>query len=290
MSQIISNLAEVSQRYDALFVDLWGCVHNGIAPLPEAVEALRSYKAQGGMVVLLTNAARPRSTVKQHLEGLGVPADTYDEITTSGDAAQIALAAGVVGRKVYHIGPDLDQGFFSDENGLIDVARVPLDQAEGIVCTGLFDDTVENLDEYRLTILSGNTRGLKFLCANPDITVDIGERRVYCAGALAQAYTGAGGISLYFGKPHAPIYQLAYARAEALTGRRISSDRILCIGDGINTDIQGGIAEDLDTLLITGGLAATEISETDGKPNEGELAKFIANHKLSPTFVISRLR
>ncbi|MBL4873427.1 MAG: HAD hydrolase-like protein, partial [Rhodobacteraceae bacterium] len=145
-------------------------------------------------------------------------------------------------------------------------------------------------DDYRLIILDGKTRGLKLLCANPDIIVDVGDKRIYCAGAIAQAYTEAGGTSLYFGKPHSPIYELAYTRLAATTGRRIDADRILCIGDGINTDIRGGVAEDLDTLFITGGLAASEINETNGKPNERELASFIANHKLSPTFAISGLR
>ncbi|MEK6204840.1 MAG: HAD hydrolase-like protein, partial [Amylibacter sp.] len=170
------------------------------------------------------------------------------------------------------------------------VERVPLAEAEGIVCTGMFDDMTETPDDYRLTILDGKTRGLKMLCANPDILVDIGDKRIYCAGALAQAYTEAGGTSLYFGKPHAPIYDLGYTRLAAITGRRINPDRILCVGDGIITDIRGGVAEDLDTLFITGGLATTEISVHNDKPDEAELAKFIKTNKLTPTFAISRLR
>jgi len=290
MTRIIDNLTQIAHSYDALFVDLWGCVHNGVEPFDDAVNALRAYKAQGGKVLLLTNSPNPKSDVVKRLGQIGVPADIYDEIVSSGDAAQIAMAAGVVGRKVYHLGPDRDLGFFSDENGPIDVDRVPLDQAEGIVCTGPFDDMTETPDDYRLTILDGKTRGLKMLCANPDILVDVGDKRIYCAGALAEAYTAAGGTSLYFGKPHSPIYELAYARLAAATGRRIDTDRILCIGDGINTDIRGGVAEDLDTLFITGGLAATEISETNGRPNEGELAEFIKTNKLTPTFTISHLR
>ena len=290
MTRIIDNLAQIAHSYDALFVDLWGCLHNGVEPFAEAVKALRQYKAQGGIVLLLTNSPRPKASVIRQLERIGVPADVYDEIASSGDAAQQAMAAGVVGRKVYHLGPERDLSFFTDENGPIDVERVPLKDAEGIVCTGLFNDLTETPDDYRLTILDGKTRGLKLLCANPDLSVDLGEQRIFCSGAIAEAYTQAGGSSLYFGKPHSPIYQLAYARLAAISARRIEPDRILCIGDGINTDIRGGIAEDLDTLFITGGLAATEISETNGKPNEAELAKFIKTNRLTPTFTINRLR
>ena len=290
MTRIIENLANVAHSYDALFVDLWGCLHNGIAPFPDAIAALQAFRAQGGKVLLLTNSPKPKSMVMAQLDHMGVPRDAYDEISSSGDAAQLALISGVVGQKVYHLGPERDIPFFTDENGPINVERVPLTDAEGIVCTGLFDDMTESPGDYRLTILEGVNRGLKLLCANPDIIVDVGDKRIYCAGAIAQAYTEAGGTSLYFGKPHSPIYELAYTRLAATTGRRIDADRILCIGDGINTDIRGGVAEDLDTLFITGGLAASEINETNGKPNERELASFIANHKLSPTFAISGLR
>jgi HAD superfamily hydrolase (TIGR01459 family) len=290
MTRIIDNLAQVAHSYDALFVDLWGCLHNGVEPFADAVAALQAYRAQGGKVLLLTNSPRPRASVKRQLERIGVPTDTYDEIASSGDAAQMAMAAGVVGHKVYHLGPEHDISFFTDENGPIKVERVPLAEAEGIVCTGLFDDLTETPDDYRLTILDGKTRGLKMLCANPDISVDLGDKRIFCSGAIARAYTEAGGTSLYFGKPYSPIYELAYARLAAISARRIDNDRILCIGDGINTDIRGGVAEDLDTLFITGGLAATEISESNGKPNEAELANFIKSNKLSPTFTIGHLR
>ncbi len=290
MTRIIDSLAQIAHSYDALFVDLWGCLHNGVEPFADAVTALQAYRAQGGKVLLLTNSPRPRASVKRQLARIGVPTDTYDEIASSGDAAQMAMAAGVVGRKVYHLGPERDLSFFTDENGPIDVERVPLNQAEGIVCTGLFDDLAETPDDYRLTILDAKTRGLKMLCANPDISVDLGDKRIFCSGAIAQAYTEAGGTSLYFGKPHSPIYELAYARLAAIAGRRIDTDRILCIGDGINTDIRGGVAEDLDTLFITGGLAATDISDINGQPNEAELAEFIKTHKLTPTFTINRLR
>ncbi|MHA1127908.1 MAG: HAD hydrolase-like protein, partial [Alphaproteobacteria bacterium] len=115
-------------------------------------------------------------------------------------------------------------------------------------------------------------------------------KRIYCAGAIAEAYAEAGGESLYFGKPHSPIYQLAYNRLEGLTGHVFDEDRILCIGDGINTDIRGGVAEGLDTLFITGGLAATEISEKGGLPNVTELNTFLNSHELSPTFTMTALR
>ncbi|MEE9454527.1 MAG: TIGR01459 family HAD-type hydrolase [Paracoccaceae bacterium] len=290
MTRALTSFDAISQAYDALYVDLWGCLHNGVKPFGPAVSALQNYKKQGGVVVLVTNSPRPKPFVVSQLEQIGVPKNTYDEIASSGDAAQMALAAGVVGRKVYHIGPARDAGFFRTETGPIDVTLVPLNEAEGIVCTGLFDDQTEIPDDYRLTILDAKNRGLKMLCANPDIVVDQGDKRIYCAGAIAAAYSAAGGTSLYFGKPHPPIYDLAHKRLTTLTGRAIDPAKILCIGDGITTDIQGGIAEGLDTLFITGGLAATEISAKNGVSNTDEMSIFLKRHQLSPTYAMPHLR
>ena len=116
--------------------------------------------------------------------------------------------------------------------------------------------------------------------------VDRGESREWCAGALAQLYTEMGGESLYFGKPYPPIYDLARRRLAALG---LSDARIICIGDGIKTDIQGAMGEDLDSLFITGGLAAQETGTTD-QPDPAKLESYLAVEMLSPTFSIGYLR
>ncbi len=192
MIPIISALDEIAARYTAVFCDLWGCLHNGHAPFPEAVAALRAFRERGGRVVLLTNAPRPEPSVRRHLDRMGMPGDVYDAIVTSGDAAQDAMVAGLVGRRVHHIGAVKDESFFTerpgDPAGLARVERVPLAQAEGVVCTGLADDLNETPEDYRAVLLEAKTRGLTLLCANPDIVVDYGDRRLYCAGALAAMY------------------------------------------------------------------------------------------------------
>ena len=109
MTRIVSNLAEISHQYDALFVDLWGCVHDGIKALPDAVKALQAYRQSGGKVVLVTNSPRPRVGVEKQLVHFGVPEDAWDTIATSGDSARSAMYRGAVGEKVYFIGERRDQ-------------------------------------------------------------------------------------------------------------------------------------------------------------------------------------
>lgn len=297
MTQIVPTLADLPRRYGALFCDLWGCLHNGVAPFPAAVAALQGFRAQGGIVMLLTNAPRPKSSVVKQLERLGVPTDCWDDIATSGDAAQAAMFAGAVGQRIFHIGPEKDNAFFTDvaddlgvaPDALTRITRVPLDQAQGIVCTGPFFDLTETPEDYRARFLMAKTMGLKMLCANPDIVVDMGETRIYCAGALAALYEDMGGTSLYYGKPHPPVYDLARNRLARLDPRLTDAD-ILCVGDGIGTDVQGAVAEGLDSLFITGGLAAAEFGPDTNHPDPVLLADWLARDGRQPTWAMGHLR
>ncbi|RKF13852.1 HAD family hydrolase [Roseovarius spongiae] len=291
MTRIIHSLAEISDRYEALFVDLWGCLHNGVTAFPDAVAAVRAFREGGGRVVLVTNSPKPRAGVEAQLEQFGVPRDAYDAIATSGDSARAAMFRGAVGQKVWFMGDaERDDGFFEPLEVLddpLEITRVPLKEAEGIVCCGPFDPFADP-DVNRPEFLYAKQKGLKLLCANPDIVVDRGERREWCAGALARLYTEMGGESLYFGKPHPPIYDLARRRLVAL-GKDIGNHAILAIGDGIGTDIRGAMGEDIDSLFIAGGLAMRE-TKTEHHPDADALEAYLAKEKASPTYTIGRLR
>ena len=293
MARIVQYLSEIGAQYDALFCDLWGCVHDGLKPFPAAVAALQAYRAQGGKVVLVTNSPRSRAGVAVQLGQIGVPRDAWDTIATSGDSARSAMFQGVVGHRVHFIGnPETDSGFFEPLKILDDPIKieiVPLEEADGIVCTGPADPHADP-DVYRPEFLFAKTKGLKLLCANPDIVVDRGERREWCAGALAKLYAEMGGESLYFGKPHPPIYDLARRRLTALDGRVIDDTRILAVGDGIGTDIRGGMGEGIDTLFIAGGLEAARFGADVDNPDPAMLADWLESIETTPTYNIGRLR
>ena len=292
MTRIVGSLAEVSSGYDALFVDLWGCVHDGVSPLPGAVEALVAYRAGGGRVVLVTNAPRPRASVAEQLDRIGVARDAWDDIATSGDSARVAMFTGAIGARVHHIGQwPMDAPFFEPPKVLADpvaVERVAMDAAEGIACTGPFDPLADP-DTLRPQLLAAKVRGLPLLCANPDIVVDRGGVREWCAGAVAHLYEEMGGTSLYFGKPHPPIYDLA--RRRLAQHADVPDGRILCIGDGALTDARGAMGEDLDLLFLSGGLAAEETATPmGGDPDPERLAAFLGREGISPTYVLGTLR
>ncbi|MBW7055807.1 TIGR01459 family HAD-type hydrolase [Paracoccus bogoriensis] len=289
MTQIIGALSEIADSYDALFCDLWGCLHDGRQPWPEAVAALQSFRKRGGQVCLMTNAPRPNRHVIEQLDRMGVPRDAWDLVVSSGDAAQEAMFAGAVGRKIWHIGPDKDEGFFTDiPPEFADappITRVPLSEAEGIVVSGPFDEETETPEDYRARFLLARERGLPMLCANPDIVVDLGETRIYCAGALAEFYESLGGKAFYFGKPHPPIYD----RARRLMDLPEDA-RILAVGDGIATDIKGAAQEGIDALFVTGGLAADAFGPDVENPDPVALAEWLSVHEQAPRYAIGRLR
>lgn len=290
MTRIIESFEEVASNYDAAFVDLWGCMHNGLHAYADAVEAMRGFRARGGKVILVTNAPRARGPVARQIARLGIPDDAWDSIATSGDSARAAMFEGAVGRRVWFIGEGHDRSFFEPlkivENP-VEIEEVAPDAAEGIVCCGP-EDPFADPDVYRERFEKAAARGLKLLCANPDIVVDRGESREWCAGALAKLYSELGGESLYFGKPHSPIYDLARRRLAALDGVP-DSPRIIGIGDGIKTDILGASREGLDCLFITGGLAAEE-TRTDRQPEQEALDAYLRAERESPGYAIGFLR
>ena len=139
-----------------------------------------------------------------------------------------------------------------------------LDKAAFIACTGPIDDETEGPEDYRDRFEGAAARGLEMVCANPDIVVQRGDRLIYCGGALAQLYETLGGKVVMAGKPHAPIYDLCVAQAERLTGGPVARARMLCIGDGVATDVKGANAQGLDVLFIAAGIHGAETITPEG--------------------------
>ncbi|MEW6122147.1 MAG: TIGR01459 family HAD-type hydrolase [Pseudomonadota bacterium] len=280
----VAGLSEIAGDYDLILCDIWGVVHNGLKAFPAACDALRHARAGGASVVLVSNAPRPADFVASMLERLGVPEGTYDSIVTSGDVTRAVLAERA-GARVFHLGPPRDLGTF-DGLGL---TMTGLDEADLVVCTGLFDDEVETPEDYADRLATMRARGLFFICANPDIVVERGSRLIYCAGAIAQLYDRMGGETLYCGKPHKPVYDAALARAAALRGGPVGEGKVLCIGDALRTDIIGATAAGFDSLFIASGIHAEELNAKDGaEPDAAALSNLFSGHA-HPRGVMPRL-
>lgn len=271
----LASLDDLTGQYDVFFCDVWGVVHNGVAAHPAAVAALKRARANGVTVILVTNSPRPHPGVEAQLETLGVPADTYDRIVTSGDVTRDLIVEGP--RKVLHIGRENELSIYDG----LDVELVEEFEADGVVCTGLADDDVETPADYADLLQRLRSRNLPFICANPDIMVERGPRLVWCAGALARDYSQLGGRTLIAGKPHRPIYEAALHAAEEVRGGPVDKSRILGIGDGVLTDVKGAAGFGLDVLYISGGVHAADYAD-NGTVDLAKMEAFLEKHGHRP--------
>jgi HAD superfamily hydrolase (TIGR01459 family) len=249
---LIERFEPLARGYDVLFCDVWGVIHNGVAAFAPACEALTRFRSGGGTAILITNAPRAGAAVARILDRFGVPREAYDAIVSSGDVTR-GIVESRLNDRLFHLGPQRDLSIFDG----LDVKFAPLDSADYVVCSGLFDDTTETPESYRDVLAAMRARGMFMVCANPDIVVERGDTLVYCAGALADAYAALGGEVLYCGKPHAPIYRSALAAAAAARhGVAPPLSRVLAVGDSARTDLTGASAFGLDCLFVTSGIHA----------------------------------
>jgi HAD superfamily hydrolase (TIGR01459 family) len=247
---IIANAAGLLSGYDVVFCDVWGVMHNGRRAYEESGDALARFRAGGGTVILVSNAPVPAAGVERVLDRTGVRRDAWDSIVSSGDIALGHIAEKGY-RKLHRIGPARrDSMLFTRLPG----SNVPVAEADAIVCTGLADDANETVANYHPMIEEGVAAKVPFVCANPDLVVDVGETRYLCAGSIAAEYERRGGEVFWAGKPHASAYEAAFEQAAALRGSRPGAARVLAIGDAVRTDLAAAHGAGVDALFIASGI------------------------------------
>lgn len=249
----LTRLADIADHYDGVLSDVWGVVHNAITPHALAVTALADFRRQGGRVVLITNAARTRAAVQKMLDKMGISRDVYDAIVTSGDVTR-ALIEPYDGQAIHHVGPATDHPIFAG----LDLKKVPAEAAVAVVVTGL-DNPGQTPTDYQQRLENWRDLNLPMICANPDKVVEVGDKIVYCAGALADIYADMGGQVALAGKPYAPIYDTSMAAMDAAAGKPVAREKVLAIGDSVRTDATGAAVAGMDFLFITGSIHAAEI-------------------------------
>ena len=259
-------LSSIVNEFDLFFIDIWGVVHNGISLNLNAVNVLDKLKSLNKDYVLLTNAPRPNSTVINFLKKMGLANVHCEKVYTSGEAALSFLNKYIKQLKFYHIGPPRDFDlFFSFKENKVD----NIDDSQFLLCTGLFDNYLDDLNYYKN--LFKNKKELKMICTNPDLIVDRGNKREYCAGTVAKIFEEEGGKVEYFGKPYPLVYKLS---------AEIKNKKILCIGDNLNTDIKGANLQKFSSFFISSGI----------HKNERDLNLAFNNHKVRVDYLQSFLK
>lgn len=277
---ILPSIAPLAAMADAWISDIWGVLHNGRRAFPAAGEACVRFREQGGTVVLVTNAPYSAAEIAAMLGKLGVPRQAWDAIVSSGEVTR-DLIRPWTGRPLYHLGPDRYLSVFEG----LDVDFADAETGEVVVCSGLLNDDAETPADYADLLARLRRRDLELICVNPDIVVERGERIVYCAGAIAEAYEKLGGRVAYAGKPHPPIYDQARRTIDALRGVPVGTDRILAIGDSVRTDMRGAAAAGVRSVFIASALHVGHGSALDA----AALGKLFADEPVRPIAAMQAL-
>ncbi|SUZ88724.1 uncharacterized protein METZ01_LOCUS41578 [marine metagenome] len=272
----INNFQDIEDNYDALICDVWGVIHNGRELFESVNDCLVNFRSKQKPVVLLSNAPRPSKYIERMLNQLGLDRKSFNEIVTSGDLTMSALNESHYGSKCYHIGPDRDLNIFDGVN----VSRVSFDEADFLFVTGLFDDETEDENSYSSILDEAKKRNLKLVCANPDIAVQRGEKLIPCAGAISKKYEEIGGKAINIGKPFSPIFDKAVNLIKGINENQ--NPRIIVIGDGLETDIKGANILKMDSLLVLGGLFASE--------SERNIIEVLKKKNIFPSYYTEELK
>lgn len=286
--QFHKGLRQISTNYDYFIFDLWGVIHDGTNAYSGALEALLFLKEQGKKICFLSNAPRRAHKVAEILKKFSITQDFYEFILTSGEAAFLDFEKNQknnfaeFGQKYFYIGPQKDIDLLDD----LDYEQVTkISEASFAIVTG-FDDENSALQEKLPQIEEAKKYNLPLICVNPDLmVVKQNGTEMICAGVLADEYKKMGGEVIYYGKPFSSVYKMTHNFFGAP-----DKNKILAIGDGMETDIKGAYDFGIDSVLVTGGILCNKLGVYDGQEADPDKVKEICeSYKVFPTYVLNRL-
>ncbi|MDD9901856.1 MAG: TIGR01459 family HAD-type hydrolase [Alphaproteobacteria bacterium] len=268
----LKNIEDIVHLYDAFILDLWGVVHDGHTPFPDVIPTLQELRRAKRKVWLLSNVPRRAESVITHLDSMGVTADLYDGIMTSGEATHAALKNEFLpawGRRCFCMDDQSDPSIMAD----LDVTMAKGPEEADFIYMSDSPDMTQPPESFRPVLEAAQKRGLPFVCPNPDRVVHVGDTLYYCPGSYAELYESLGGTVHWFGKPYRAVYSHLLAQ---MGGADL---KILAIGDGMPTDIAGAAGMGLDSALVTTGIHRDDPMTPD----------FFAKYPFKPMFLMDKL-
>lgn len=272
-------------RYDGFIIDQWGILHDGTTPYPGALECLEMLRTGGKHIVVLSNSGRTERDNLRIMASMGFPESLFDRCISAGEDAREALARRALpfharlGRRYYAFTRD-DNASLLDGLGLERVGRV--EDAEFLAVIGI-DAPPKRVADYEEALAAGAARSLPMICANPDIVRPSPDGVVDAPGSLAQRYEALGGEVFYHGKPYPAIYETCVA---AFGG--IARDRIVAIGDAIETDVLGASRAGLRSAFVAGGIHAADLAIRWGEmPQPPAWRRLLENAPARPDYLLA---
>lgn len=236
------SLSDVADDVDAFVLDAFGVLNVGQTPIPGAVERIAELRVRGKKLVVLTNAAsdtRKAALAKYHKLGFDF---TADEVVSSRDVCAARLA-GILPQGTWGA---ISTG--SDDYGDINahVLRWTASNAPDVDGFLLLSSADLDAGTFEALQVALTDRPRPLVVANPDIVAPretgLSKEPGYYAHLLTEK---TGCVPRFFGKPFGD----AFIDVRACLGD-IPPERIAMVGDTLHTDVLGGAAAGLKTVLI----------------------------------------
>ncbi|MEM6477630.1 MAG: TIGR01459 family HAD-type hydrolase [Pseudomonadota bacterium] len=274
MTQEISRIAEIADRYDVIVFDQWGVLHDGSSPYPGAIRCIESLAARD--IAVLSNSGKRARPNAARISAMGFGENAFSTVMTSGEALWADIAAcRIAETRFFPI--ERAAGDAESWAGDLEIELTPLDGAEAVLLMGLPDGAT--LEDWMPVLHAALERGLPVHCSNPDRKSPRAGGTVISPGALAFAYEAMGGQTSFYGKPHRPVFD---ALALALPGASY-----LMVGDSLEHDIAGASDAGWDSVFVSGGLYAPLFKAA---PWEAVLPKLAAEQGAPPpTYIIGEI-
>jgi HAD superfamily hydrolase (TIGR01459 family) len=279
MTTAIRGLGDIADAFDALIIDQFGVLHDGMRAYAGVEACLRRLREAGKRMVVLSNSGRRAEDNRLRLGALGLPVALLEDVVTSGEVAWKALRHRddpfhrALGARCLLIAEAHDTSFVDG----LDLTVVGSPEAAEFVLVVGIDTPARDMEHYEPVLRASVACGLPLLCANNDF-VRITPSGLHPApGALARRYAEIGGSVHRYGKPLRPIFEQCLAR---LNG--VPRDRVLVVGDSIEHDVLGAHGAGLPSVHVQGGVEA-------GEPN-GALDERAAKLFATPLFRVPEFR
>ena len=270
--------AMIADRYDGFIFDVWGTLYDGGNAFPEALDTIKTLSGMDKKLLVLSNSPRIPAIVGERLVGIGFDLAWFTEIVTSG--GMVADIVGhrrdaeskALGERVLWLG----QNRFPDTVPTGSFTAVDsVEDAEWILNAGP-EGPEDCLEDYESLLSDSRARNLPMICANPDKNVVHGGVRQICAGAIAGWYEEIGGRVRYFGKPFPEIF------TRCLDRLGLPAERVLMVGDNLDTDVRGANRAGINSMLLGGGIHAADLTGNSGV--DGRLDLLAKAHGAYPTY------
>ena len=252
----IKDIKSFIKEYKLVLCDLWGVVHNGEEVFLDSLHFLQYLRDSRIKVILFSNAPRPNKVVRSFLiNKINLPEDLFHSVVSSGDVSIEMINKLYHGKNYFHMGPPKDYDLLEG----IEIQNVDiLNNAEFVLCTGLDDDELETPANYKDILIKMIKLNLPMVCVNPDIIAFRGDKKIFCAGSIAELYSKMGGTVKYYGKPYQEMYTHALEKAFA-EGLVENKSQIIAIGDSLGTDIKGANNFGINSIFVETGIHKDEI-------------------------------